>query len=79
MTDTHTNTHTDTNSPMTIFDWQDVSITKWKKVLRIVLRHGWKDVKLRGYTAQESASMILSLHDKELDEMEREFLKGLLV
>lgn len=59
------------------FDWRDKRISNWKKVLRIAFRHEFKDVHVRGYTAQESALMILNLHKKDLDKDEIEFLQGL--
>lgn len=61
-----------------MFDWKNPKINNWKKCLRIVFLHGWVDVNPRGFTAQETAIMILAKHEKDLKEDELEFVKGLL-
>jgi hypothetical protein len=61
------------------FNWRDVHISNWKKVLRIIFLHGFIDIDCRGYSANESARRLLILHEKDLKEDEIDFLKSLLV
>jgi hypothetical protein len=56
------------------FDWRDTKISKWRRVLRLILAHSWKD-NIRGYTAEESARLVLIKHNKRLTKEEKKFLE----
>jgi hypothetical protein len=59
------------------FDWRQTNISNWKKCLRMTLKHDFKDIVVRGHSAQEIATDMLRMHKKDLEPDEIEFLEGL--
>lgn len=53
-------------------------VSNWKKVLRIVVIHNFRNVTVRGLTAQEVAINILKRRKQHLNKDEIMFLEGIL-
>jgi hypothetical protein len=53
-------------------------VSNWKKVLRIVVIHDFRNVKVRGLTAQEVAIILLRRRKQHLNKEEILFLESIL-
>lgn len=53
-------------------------VSNWKKVLRIVVIHNFRNMSVRGLTAQEVAITLLKRRKKHLTKDEIMFLESIL-